>query len=127
MAGYGDMLKKQAYEVGNQWGSEYDRAMGTQQNPNQMPTGMMPMFGQDPIASTSYPGSSTINRVQSGAAADPTRGGGLNVGPGFSQFMNMAKAPDMSQPQQAQGQDIMSLIQMLQGGQQPRGGRNARR
>lgn len=105
MAGYGDMLKKKAYEVGDQWGSEYDRAMGNQSN---------------------YPGSSTIGRVQSGAAADPTRGGGLNVGPGFDQFMNMAKSPDMSKPQMAQGQDLMSLIQMLQGGQQPRGGRNAR-
>lgn len=110
MAGYGDMIGSEANKIGDQWSKGYDQIMGTQRN------------GQDPI---SYPGSSTINRVQSGAAADPTRGGGLSVGPGFSQFMKMAQAPDMSRPQ-VQGQDIMSLIQMLQGGQQPRGGRNAR-
>jgi len=97
MGGYMKGLEKQAYGIGNQAGSMYDQAMGN------APAG--------------------AGKVASGASADPTRGGGkvMGTGPGFSQYMGMAQAPDMSRPQQ--GQDIMSLMSMLQGGQMQRGRR----
>jgi hypothetical protein len=108
MAGYGQMLSDAAYGVGDKWGAEWDRAMNPQEDPSKM---MNPMFGKDPNASSGQ----TMNQPQ------------LNSGGGFQKFMGMAKTPDMSKPQMQQGNDLMSLIQMLQGGQQPRGGRNARR
>jgi hypothetical protein len=43
---------------------------------------------------------------------------GMGSGGGYQKFMGMAQPQqNMAQPQ---GQDLMSLMQMLQGGQQPR-------
>jgi hypothetical protein len=128
MAGYMAGLSKQADGLGNQGGAIYDQIFGSNV-PKEARRGLytpaLAQNGTTPIAPQALmqggPQQAQAQPQGNLPTASPQMGkGSLTTGPGYSQYMGNAQAPDMSHPQQ-QGNgmnEIASLMSILQGGGQ---------